>query len=135
MHDIPKVDDPLLRAILEMREYVDELIDQEKRHVGEWADENARDADLAATAEVGGQRRGGTSAHAAARGETRADGGDRAVRPAPVDPRAFVAPPAADRRSPGHDADADDPRKRLDALARRLDGRIGRPQGPAADGS
>ena len=135
MHDIPKIDDPLLRAILEMREYVDGLIDQEKRRVGEWAEETARDGDLAATAEVGGPRHGGASASAAARGEKRTEGGDRGARPAPAAPRAFVAPPAADRRGPGRDADADDPRKRLDALAKRLDGRIGRPQGPAADGS
>jgi hypothetical protein len=134
MHGIPKVDDPLLRAILEMREFVDEVIDQEKRRVGEWAEETSHD-DRAATAEVGGPRQGGASAYAVARGEKRAEGGNRAARPAPDAPRAFVSPPAADRRSQGRDADADDPRKRLDALAKRLDGRIGRPQGPAADGS
>ena len=59
MHDIPDIDDPLLRAIFEMREYVDELIDQEKRRVGEWAEETARDGDLAVTAEPGGQRHDG----------------------------------------------------------------------------
>lgn len=135
MHDIPDVDDPLLRAISEMREYVDGLIDQETRHVGEWAEEASRDGDLAATAEPGGQRYGGASAATPSRGAKRTDGGDRGARPAPAAPRAFVVPPAADRRGPGRDADADDPRKRLDALARRLDGRIVRPQGPAADGS
>ena len=61
MHDLPKIDDPLLRAILEMREYVDGLIDQEKRRVGEWAVETARDGDLAATAVVGGQRHEGAT--------------------------------------------------------------------------
>ena len=135
MHDIPKVDDPLLRAILEMRKYVDGLIDQEKRCVGEWAEENARDGDLAATAVVTGQRHEGAFATAAVRGETRTGGGDRGTRPDPVAPRAVVATPAADPRGAGRDGAADDPRKRLDALARRLDGRVARPQGPAADGS
>ncbi len=106
MHDIPGIDDPLLRAILEMREFVDGLIDQEKRRVGGWAEEAARDGEPAASAVFGGQRLEGTFATAAVRGETRAGAGD-----------------------------ADDPRKRLDALARRLDGRVARPQGPAADGS
>ena len=135
MHNNPGVDDPLLRAILEMREYVDEWIDQEKRRVGEWAEVGARDGDLASTAEVGGHGHGGTPASAAARGETRTGDGDRGTKSVPVAPRAFVVPPATDRRGPGRDADADDPRKRLDALAKRLDGRIGRPQGPAGDGS
>ncbi len=135
MHDLPKIDDPLLRAIFEMREYMDGLIDQEKRRVSEWAEETARDGDLATTAEVGGQGRGGAFASAAARGEKRTEGGDRGANAAPVAPRAIVVPPAAERRGSSRDGDVDDPRKRLDALAKRLDGRIGRPQGPAADGS
>ena len=135
MPDITENDDPLLRAILEMREYVDGWIDQGKRRVDEWAEETSHDGNLAATAEVGGLRHGGTSSPAAAWRGKRAEGGDRGARPAPDATRAFVVPPATDRRGPGRDADADDPRKRLDALAKRLDGRIVRPQGPAADGS
>ncbi len=135
MHDIPKTDDPLLRAIFELRDYVDGLIDQEKRRVGEWAEETARAGDLAATAEVGGQRHGGAFASTAARGEKRSDGGDRGAKPAPTAPREVVPSRDVDRRGSGQGGDLDDPRKRLDALAKRLDGRVVRPQGPAADGS
>ncbi|MEJ7639989.1 MAG: hypothetical protein WKF75_18955, partial [Singulisphaera sp.] len=77
MHDLPKIDDPLLRAILEMREYVDGLIDQEKRRVGEWAEAAARDGDLAAAAEAGVQGHGGSSAASEARGEKGTEGGNR----------------------------------------------------------
>jgi hypothetical protein len=130
-----EIQDPLLRAIADLREQVDRLIDEQKGVVG---------AALAAQEEeppvverlppAPGPETLGTTAAAApvsrARKPSTPAAFDRVDDPSPTPPRPVST---AQEPAPPPPARSDDPRERLDALAKHLDRKLRQAGGPPAE--
>jgi hypothetical protein len=135
-----RADDSLATAFSEFRAAVDQLIDEQIAHLNEGTDEAEPRAAVppAAAADAGTERQmagahGSSASPAISRVTIRAASGDRrlhavssAKRPAKPGGQAPSKPDVVER-------DDDDPRQRLDALARHLDNRLRRARDAGTD--
>jgi hypothetical protein len=121
MHDDAKANDPLLQAIGELRQHLDRLID-EQRAILYGADGDGPASPMPAAPADPGPEAPAAAEFAPKPRRMPAAAPERGAEPPRTEPE-----PAPDGRAP------DDPRMRLDALAKHLDRKMRQASTPAAD--
>lgn len=146
IHDESGIKDPLLRAIAEMRDQVDRLIEEQKAAFGGYLssfveEPSAPERPLAGAPSTHSEPPLATVAPPLlpepaprTRKVAQPSAFDRVDDPSPTPPRP-ASPPAVETPVPAAAGRPDDPRERLDALAKHLDRKLKQAGGSPADSS
>jgi hypothetical protein len=145
MYDDPEDDEALVLAFTEFRSAVDQLIDEQIARLSELPDESSLLANNSPAANLpvagsGSERRLGAAAPGSpasipiSRVTIRSAPADRRPHSLPAAKRSATKPVVLDAaKANGVERDDDDPKQRLDALARHLDDRLRRARDQGGD--